>query len=169
MIFFFHNAIHQNKDPCACGGKTAPEYDALNNNVFLWELCCRVKGLSLSSPNISNIHMPKQFEFGIVRPTHSSRTHLFSKTSVWLWWAALWVKEFFWDDETEAYHDGQVINNHFGWFPRLLADISDYLPLSSWNIVLRTKSRCVSPIICFHVLDNDATYSSSKHCATLSV
>lgn len=59
-----------------------------------------VEDLSLSSPNMSNIHVPKQFKSSIIRPKH--RTELIftfqkKKNSVWLerwpwsppWWRVL--------------------------------------------------------------------------------
>lgn len=64
---------------------------ALNPMFNCGNCVVRVEDLSLSSPNMSNIHVPKQFKSSIIRPKH--RTELIftfqkkKKNSVWLeWW-----------------------------------------------------------------------------------
>lgn len=90
IIIFFHNTQHGNKAPRVRGCKTYPQHDALNPTCNCEDWVVGVEGLSLSSPYISNIHVPKH-----QTKAPSSRTHLYlsnvhGQTSVWLWCTALW-------------------------------------------------------------------------------
>lgn len=110
---------------------------ALNPMFNCGNCVVRVEDLSLSSPNMSNIHVPKQFKSSIIRPKH--RTEL-----IFTLQKKKKKTQSGWNDGPEALHDGESSQlcalkhqlqkrpgqqQSLGRCTCLLDDISDYFPL----------------------------------------
>lgn len=148
-----------------------------------------VEDIPLSLTNISNIHVPKQFQFSIIRPKHRSPKLIFTfqmfkgkpqygfDVPLLEWRGSsgmLAPKPTMMESPYNCvswntnYRRGLVSHNHLSRCSGLLADFSDCFPLwSSRNIVLTATSRCVSYRIWLLVLANGAQYSISRQRETL--